>query len=92
MAGLVGSGDRLDYTVVGDSVNVAARLCEAAGEGEVIVDADSAGLADRYSFAPEESLQVKGRSGAIRVRRMEAPETVSPSPGSSRQPAGIEGR
>lgn len=35
VVGLIGDGDRLDYTVVGDSVNNAARLCAAAREGEI---------------------------------------------------------
>ncbi len=38
VAGCMGSTDRLNYTVLGAKVNLAARLCGAAGHAEVLVD------------------------------------------------------
>ncbi|HSE27238.1 MAG TPA: adenylate/guanylate cyclase domain-containing protein [Gemmatimonadales bacterium] len=35
--GVIGSPRRLEYTAVGDVVNVAARLCDVAGPGEILV-------------------------------------------------------
>jgi adenylate cyclase len=35
--GVIGSPRRLEYTAVGDVVNVAARLCDVAGPGEILM-------------------------------------------------------
>ena len=40
-AGGVGGGSRQDYSVMGDAVNVAARLKAAAKPGEILVGADT---------------------------------------------------
>ena len=41
IAGTVGGGGRLEYTVVGDAVNVASRLQHEAGGGEIVATAST---------------------------------------------------
>jgi class 3 adenylate cyclase len=38
VAGCMGSRQRLNYTVLGERVNLAARLCQAAGPMDVVMD------------------------------------------------------
>ncbi len=41
VAGCIGAESRSDYTVVGEKVNLAARLCGAASAGQIIIDAET---------------------------------------------------
>ncbi|MBM3199229.1 MAG: adenylate/guanylate cyclase domain-containing protein, partial [Chlamydiae bacterium] len=40
-AGNMGALHRLNYTVIGSHVNMASRLCYAAGPGELLISADT---------------------------------------------------
>jgi len=65
-AGNVGTADRLEYTVVGDPVNVAARLCAIAVEGEILLDSEiAARLRDRSGLTEREPLGIRGRRGPV---------------------------
>ena len=66
ISGAVGPENRRDFTVIGDAVNISARLCTEALAGEIVVDAV---LADD-DFGPVESIQVKGRQEPLSVRRL----------------------
>ena len=60
--GAIGSSARMEYTAVGTAVNLAARLCSAAADGEILVDHRTVELAGTDDVAPRGSLQVKGLS------------------------------
>jgi len=64
--GNIGSSQRMQYTAIGDTVNVAARLVSLAAPGQIIVSEDVRNLAEG-SFAPLGEVELKGRHRKMTV-------------------------
>lgn len=61
VAGCMGSSDRLNYTVLGERVNLASRLCSQAGPGQVVIDQCTyEKLGDGITTTPLPALNLKG--------------------------------
>ncbi|WP_281017192.1 MULTISPECIES: adenylate/guanylate cyclase domain-containing protein [unclassified Minwuia] len=73
ISGAIGPETRRDFTVIGDAVNIAARLCTAAQAGEIVVEAS---LADAQFGAPE-TVTVKGREAPLQIRRQTIDATAA---------------
>jgi len=65
VAAHVGGGRRRQYDVVGDTVNLASRLCGQAGKGEIVLTEVMLGLLD--TVPPHESM------GAVALKGLDEP-------------------
>lgn len=78
--GNIGSATRTDYTVVGNHVNVAARLAAAAEPGQILVSEKTlAPVESEVEWDPVDDLVMKGVNRPVRVFSVSARKTGSPS-------------
>lgn len=73
-AGEIGPADRRTYTVIGDTVNLAARLMAAAPSGRILAtERVLAGSRTRFLGEPLPPMRVKGKSAPVHAFEVGAP-------------------
>lgn len=71
IAGAIGSSRTLQYTVIGDAVNTAARLCSVAKASEIIISQSTMDRVRQYvSVEARQPVQVKGKAAALPIYRV----------------------
>ena len=86
--GQIGFEGRLDYSAVGTVINTAARLCEAAKNGEILVTSRIATVvANTDEFTDIGQLSLKGLSRPLAVANVTALKSIGEETGSQSESA-----
>jgi class 3 adenylate cyclase len=68
IAGCLGTDERMEYTVLGDAVNIAARLEGQAEPGQILIsDSTRRNIAGGFKLKSKGPMELKGKSQAVDV-------------------------
>jgi adenylate cyclase len=80
IVGILGTKSVWNYTAIGDTVNVASRLCSQAGPGQIVIsDATRSHLGQNAACCPLAPMKLKGRNEPIEVHEVLWRSALSPS-------------
>jgi adenylate cyclase len=66
ISGNIGSTRQMNYTVIGDNVNLASRLCSHAKANQIVISKSAHELlSDKIGFTKKSPIQVKGKKDKI---------------------------
>ncbi|MEZ5195596.1 MAG: adenylate/guanylate cyclase domain-containing protein [Bacteroidales bacterium] len=86
LIGKIGTGDKIQNSVMGETVTLASRICDIAENGQVLADQDTYDRTkDKFEFQVMEPVPVKGRKKPMPVfevkGRKKAPISIGLQPG-----------
>ena len=68
IAGSIPSGEKLEYTVIGDAVETAAKLIETASDGQILIESITfKALKNYFNFKSVKPVSIKGKRDPIKV-------------------------
>ncbi|MDX6319450.1 MAG: adenylate cyclase, partial [Nocardioidaceae bacterium] len=74
-AAMLGSEERIEYTLVGDTVNLAQRLQDLARPaGSTVANGATVEQAPQWRFEPIGEQHVKGRASTVNAFRLTGPQ------------------
>ncbi|HMD40365.1 MAG TPA: adenylate/guanylate cyclase domain-containing protein [Candidatus Acidoferrum sp.] len=81
IVGYLGTEHRMDYTAIGDTVNVASRLTSQAGPGQIVISATTYAQIQRgIPCCPLSAMKLKGRDEPIDVHEVLWREAMPENP------------
>jgi len=78
LAGNMGSRERMEYTVVGDTVNLASRLCGITNGNEIVISREMYlrdDIRERVVAGEYQSIRLRGISQPVSTYRVEQLKT-----------------
>jgi hypothetical protein len=83
--GILGVGERIDYSPIGSVVNLASRLCSQARAGEILINQSiHAALGDAVDCDATEPLELHGFPAPVRAWRLQSEAAARLRPGPDR--------
>jgi len=87
VAGILGTTEQQDYSVMGDTVNLASRLEELSERGQILVGHDTYHATNHlFEFQQFGPIQVKGKAVPVQVFKV---LSVKGKPSMTRRPSGL---